>query len=170
MLLPPIFIFTRAHLILAMIFTCLQYEAWKFCKIITDHLVVIWTFYGPLGLSNCHLFHQVAHQNDQSKSLVLVRKGRFMRLGQFSCSNHDVGSSTMMASLCIHRENKNNNNKLLQLYGLEIPQDLYNGGPPLLMPKTETFNISRSVVSTSEEALYSLCLICCCIFFRKPCW
>ena len=109
---PPIFIFTRAHLILAILFTCLQYEAWKFCKIITDHLVVIWTLFGPLRLSNCHLFHQVAHQNDQSKSLVLVRKGRFMRLDQFSCSNHDVGSSAVMASLCIHRKNskKYNNN------------------------------------------------------------
>ena len=42
-----------------------------------------------------------------------------MRLGQFSCSNHDEGSSAMMASLCIHNKNSDNNQPLQ-------PHDLSN--------------------------------------------
>ena len=88
-------------------------EACKFDKqILGDSLDLFW----------CQILiffkSSLSKQDDQSKSFVLARKGRFMRLGQFSCSNHDEGSSAMMASLCIHNKNRDNKKKQLQLYDL----------------------------------------------------
>ena len=142
MLLLPFFIFTRAHLIF--LFT----PFWGLEILHTQELRT--TSLGENLAPNCHLLFQVSHQYDQSKSFVLVRKGRFMRLGQFSCCNHDVGSSPMMASLCIHRKNRN---KIV-----------------LMVPKTENFSTSTKISSCCiSRGHIQLCLIYC-SFFRKPCW
>ena len=72
-----------------------------------------------------------------------------MRLDQFSWSNHDVGSSAMMATLCIHKRNsKKTITKIvlnLKCFEIHLQCNKLRHFPPVATKKNSTLEVQIKI-------------------------